>query len=203
MRAGTVATTFLPCRILSSTFGPVAVPLDRVFAGADLLAVYGYGIAHLQSTLVGSEHACRQQQSQSQQQALGDFRCVHCAPFFFPETSGTGSGGLDLPGAGNSCVLPSKAYNAASGLSKEGWAARLRAFCSGIVLTWAAKPSVRPIPLTPEIVLFKTAGQLLVVSSDPSFIAITARYVDTSLKSSAANCDFVCTSFDDLLAGRC
>ena len=70
-------------------------------------------------------------------------------------------GGLDSPSSGNSCVSPPKAYNAASGLSKEGWAARLRALCSGIALTWAAKPSVRPVPLTPELLsLPKQPGHL-------------------------------------------
>jgi len=70
---------------------------------------------------------------------------------FFPENrreSVLGRLGIYL--RGKTCVSSAKAYNAAAGLSKEGWVARLVLSAPGIVLTWAAKPKVRSVPLTPK-----------------------------------------------------
>src|SRR5256885_16720450 len=67
----------------------------------------------------------------------------------FPKT--VGNRFLGRPGPylrGRTCVSSAKAYNAAAGLSKEGWVARLVLCAPGIVLTWAAKPKVRSVPLT-------------------------------------------------------
>src|SRR5256885_694047 len=69
----------------------------------------------------------------------------------FPKT--VGNRFLGRPGPylrGRTCVSSAKGYNAAAGLSKEGWVARLVLSAPGIVLTWAAKPKVRPVPLTPK-----------------------------------------------------
>jgi hypothetical protein len=47
-----------------------------------------------------------------------------------------------LIAGGRTCISTHKPYNATSGLSEKSQTERSRTFCSGIGLTWAAKPKV-------------------------------------------------------------
>src|SRR2546422_11589040 len=122
--------------------GPVALPLHRVIAGFQLLPAYGHGIGNLQRALVSRQCACRQQQSQSQRQALKHFRYFHATPFSFPKNVGNRFWAAWTRSGGKTCVSPPKPYNAASGLREKNPAARPGALCSRTVLSSAAKPKV-------------------------------------------------------------
>src|SRR5207245_5947385 len=73
-----------------------SIPFHSGVAGCQLFSDDSDSLVEPQSTLVGREGACRQQQSQPQQQPLSHLRYFHFNPFLSRKASGTGSGRLGL-----------------------------------------------------------------------------------------------------------